>query len=82
VDFDFVRVDLYSVGSRVYFGELTCTPGQGYGKADARRQKLRDEMWHLDARNPLLYRAPAGYRADRPARFPAFQGAGADLSPP
>jgi hypothetical protein len=62
VDFDFVRVDLYSVGDQVRFGELTCTPGQGYGKADARRQKLRDEMWHLAADNPLLYRAPAAHR--------------------
>jgi TupA-like ATPgrasp len=64
VDFDFVRVDLYSVADRIYFGELTCTPGQGYGKAEERRQKLRDEMWHLDAHNPLLYRAPAAYRKD------------------
>jgi hypothetical protein len=64
VDFDFVRVDLYSVGDRIYFGELTCTPAQGYGKADARRQRMRDEMWHLDAYNPLLYRAPAAHRKD------------------
>ena len=34
------------------------------GKADARRQKLRDEMWHLAADNPLLYRAPAAHRKD------------------
>jgi hypothetical protein len=27
--FDFVRVDLYDVGGRVYFGELTFTPGAG-----------------------------------------------------
>ncbi len=69
-DFDFVRVDLYSVAERVYFGELTCTPHQGYGKiADPRRQKMRDEMWHLDGNNPLLYRAPASYRQHaRPVR--------------
>jgi hypothetical protein len=61
-DFDFVRVDLYSVGNRVYFGELTCTPHQGYGPiAEPRRQKLRDDMWHLDAWNPLLYRAPKSH---------------------
>src|SRR3569833_3196328 len=67
-DFDFVRVDLFSVGNRVYFGELTCTPHQGYGTIDEPyRQKLRDEMWHLDAYNPLLYRAPRahGRRAPR-----------------
>lgn len=28
-DFDYVRVDLYSVGREVYFGELTFTPGAG-----------------------------------------------------
>ncbi|MGN6234363.1 MAG: ATP-grasp fold amidoligase family protein [Trinickia sp.] len=28
-DFDFVRVDLYSMGDEVYFGELTFTPGAG-----------------------------------------------------
>lgn len=32
VDFDFIRVDLYLVGSDVYFGELTNTPENGYGK--------------------------------------------------
>lgn len=29
-DFDFVRVDLYSVQSKIYFGELTFTDGSGY----------------------------------------------------
>jgi len=28
-DLDFIRVDLYSVGKRVYFGELTCYPASG-----------------------------------------------------
>jgi hypothetical protein len=61
-DFDFVRVDLYSVGDRVYFGELTCTPHQGYGLIEEpRRQKMRNEMWKLDAYNPLLYRAPKAH---------------------
>jgi hypothetical protein len=61
-DFDFVRVDLYTVGAKVYFGELTCTPAAGYGViTNERRRKMRDEMWHLDAGNPLLYRAPAAY---------------------
>ena len=60
--FDFVRVDLYSVGDKVYFGELTCTPHQGYGVIrDPRIQKLRDELWQLDASNPRLYNAPPGY---------------------
>jgi TupA-like ATPgrasp len=58
-DFDFVRVDLYNVAGRVYFGELTCTPGQGFTKIESQtRQRMRDEMWHLDANNPLLYCRP------------------------
>ena len=28
-DFDYVRVDLYALGDKVYFGELTFTPGAG-----------------------------------------------------
>ncbi len=61
-DFDFVRADLYNVRGRIYFGELTCTPAQGYGHIEPpRRQRMRDEMWQLDARNPLLYRAPGSY---------------------
>jgi len=28
---DFIRVDLYNVGNRIYFGELTCYPGGGNG---------------------------------------------------
>lgn len=57
VDFDFVRVDLYTVDNKVYFGELTCTPAAGYAPiSNKERQKMRDEMWHLDVDNPLLYR--------------------------
>jgi hypothetical protein len=29
VNLDFIRVDLYNVSSRIYFGELTCYPGGG-----------------------------------------------------
>lgn len=58
-DFDFVRVDLYSVGSHVYFGELTLTPAQGFGKMkDPNRQRKYDRLWRLDAGNSLLYRGP------------------------
>lgn len=62
-DFDFVRVDLYSVDGKIYFGELTCTPHRGFGVIEPpKRQKMRDEMWQLDALNPRLYRAPKSYR--------------------
>ena len=30
-DFDFVRVDLYEIDGKVYFGELTFCPASGYG---------------------------------------------------
>ena len=29
-DFPFVRVDLYNVGGKIYFGELTFYPWSGY----------------------------------------------------
>jgi hypothetical protein len=65
-DFDFVRVDLYTVEDQVYFGELTCTPHRGFGAISNRqRQRMRDEIWHLDAGNPLLYRPPASHRIAR-----------------
>ena len=31
-DFDFVRVDLYQVGEKIYFGELTFCDDSGFGK--------------------------------------------------
>lgn len=65
-DFDFIRVDLYTVAGKVYFGELTCTPHQGYGVIlSEERQKKRTEMWHLDAENPLLYKPPKSHRIMR-----------------
>lgn len=32
VDFDFIRVDLYLIDDEVYFGELTNTPENGFGR--------------------------------------------------
>ncbi len=40
-DFDFVRVDLYNVDGKVYFGELTFTPGSG-------RFKFLPEEWDFE----------------------------------
>ena len=31
-EFPFVRVDLYNVGGKIYFGEITFYPSSGYGK--------------------------------------------------
>ena len=41
-DFDYVRVDLYSVGNKVYFGELTFTHGSGY---EVLSPKKYDQEW-------------------------------------
>jgi hypothetical protein len=63
---DFVRVDLYGVGNRVYFGEMTFTPGAGLGLIKSpERARIRDRMWELDRHNPSLYRNPADVRAGR-----------------
>ena len=67
-DFDFVRVDFNIVGGQVYFGEITCTPGQGYTAITSpRRMQLLTELWELDSRNPRLYRPPRSHRAERQA---------------
>ena len=29
-DFDYVRIDLYNIGEKIYFGEITFTPGSGW----------------------------------------------------
>jgi len=58
-DFDFVRVDLYNIDGKIYFGELTCTPASGLGgKISEFRSTMRSEMWDLDRDNTLLYRKP------------------------
>jgi hypothetical protein len=55
-DFDFVRVDLYSIAGQVWFGELTCTPRAGYSNGpNDRVQRLRNALCQLDAGNPRLY---------------------------
>jgi hypothetical protein len=33
---DFVRVDLYDIGTRIYFGEMTGTPGGGFARFEPR----------------------------------------------
>ncbi len=41
-DFEYIRVDLYLVKNKIYFGELTITPGSGYSKF---RPPEYDEVW-------------------------------------
>jgi len=63
---DFVRVDLYGIGERVFFSEMTFTPGAGLGVIEnPARAEMRNRMWELDRHNPLLYRNPADVRAGR-----------------
>lgn len=44
-DFDFVRVDLYSVDEDVYFGEMTHYPGSGF-------EKFPDQKWDTEFSYP------------------------------
>ncbi len=44
-DFDFVRVDLYSVNGDIYFGEMTHYPGSGL-------EKFPEEKWDIEFSNP------------------------------
>lgn len=41
VGFGFVRVDLYNVDGRIYFGELTFTPTAGV-------MKIQPEIWDFE----------------------------------
>jgi len=46
--FDFVRVDLYNIAGKIYFGELTFTPGAGRFKFKPPEwDKILGERWQL-----------------------------------
>ncbi len=46
---DFVRVDLYSVQDRIYFGELTMTPGNGYFRFEpASFDESFGRLWRME----------------------------------
>lgn len=48
-EFDFVRVDLYNVAGRIYFGEMTFTPNNGLSKFKPEKwDRKLGEMWDLD----------------------------------
>lgn len=44
-DIPFVRVDLYSIGSKVYFGELTLYPACGFGKFEPEEWDYKFGEW-------------------------------------
>lgn len=52
-DFDYIRVDLYCVGDRVYFGELTPTPGAGDRKYTPEGESWMGAFWRLPSRAAL-----------------------------
>lgn len=57
--FDFLRIDLYNLDGRIYFGEATCTPAGGFTRVDnPLRARMRTQMWKLDVDNDRLYRKP------------------------
>lgn len=57
--FDFLRIDLYNLDGRIYFGEATCTPAGGLSRVDNPfRARMRAQMWKLDVDNEQLYRKP------------------------
>lgn len=47
-DFDFIRVDLYSVGNKIFFGELTCYPAGGIARFEPKEYDfIFGEKWLL-----------------------------------
>ena len=51
-DFPFVRVDLYEVGGKVYFGELTFTPSNGMDPyLSVKWDEKMGKMYDLNAYN-------------------------------
>jgi hypothetical protein len=55
-EFSFIRVDLYSVHGRVYFGELTNFPDAGFKSMDEALDRLLGECWRQgqSERSPTL----------------------------
>ncbi|WP_114808768.1 ATP-grasp fold amidoligase family protein [Vibrio cholerae] len=46
IDFDYVRVDLYLINNKIYFGELTFTPGNGFEKfSDPYADEYYGKLW-------------------------------------
>jgi hypothetical protein len=49
-EFDFVRVDLYNIDGRIYFGEMTFTPVAGRFRFQPDHWDMRlGEKWKLGA---------------------------------
>ncbi|EAJ0707546.1 glycosyltransferase, partial [Campylobacter coli] len=49
IDFDYIRVDMYLVDSKIYIGELTFTPNCGKAKIEPAEWDLKlGQMWRSD----------------------------------
>lgn len=58
-DFDFIRVDLYNVDGRIYFGELTHYPGGGIVRLQPREFDLAlGELWRNGTPLPARFLGP------------------------
>lgn len=54
--FDFARIDLYNIGGKIFFGEITLTPGGVPNPTgNVQRSEMLGRMWKLDRDNRLLY---------------------------
>ena len=59
-DFAFVRIDLYNVDGKIYFGEITHNPGGGLVRLQPREFDLAlGEMWRTGAPIPERFVRPA-----------------------
>jgi len=55
-DFDYIRVDLYNINGRIYFGELTQTHGNGTEDFEpVSIDREWGDLWNLDKDNERLY---------------------------
>lgn len=55
-DFDYIRVDLYNIDGKIFFGELTQTHGNGREDFEPTEVDfLWGEYWDMEINNPQLY---------------------------
>ncbi|MGC1679102.1 MAG: ATP-grasp fold amidoligase family protein [Candidatus Binataceae bacterium] len=64
-DLDFVRADFYDTGERLYFGELTMTPGAGYSLLTKEFDRYLGGFWKTPRRYSF------GPLSTKPQRYPS-----------
>jgi hypothetical protein len=57
-DLDFVRADFYDTGERLYFGELTTTPGGGYDRVTKEFDRYLGDFWIMSSHAASGHFAP------------------------